>query len=102
MSLTTQYISGSISAINLIKNYLDNPSIAPMMNKNSPIPMQLALKTVPLQCESYKEVLPSELSQQLIIDSSAGKKQFITDNIAPKPRTWEIKGYIGVASRQSA
>jgi hypothetical protein len=96
MSLTTQFISGSVSAINLIKNYLDNPSIAPQ-DIFSTLPFQNPLKTVPLQCETYKEVLPSDVSQQLIIDSSKGKKLYVTDNIAPKPRTWEIKGYIGAA-----
>lgn len=96
MSITTQFISGSISAINLIKNYLDNPSIAPQ-DIYSTLPYQNPLKVVSIQCESYQESLPSDISQQLIIDSNNGKKQYISDNIAPKPRTWELKGYIGAA-----
>jgi len=31
----------------------------------------------------------------LIIDSNAGKKLYVSDNIAPRPRTWDLKGYIG-------
>ena len=95
MSLTSQIISGSQSALNLIKTALANPSIAPQ-DPFVDQPFQLKDKIVPFQCESYKEHLPSEVSQQLIVDVSQGK-QFISDNIAPKPRTWDIKGYIAVA-----
>ena len=94
MSITSQIITGSISALNLIKNYLDNPSISPQTPDNN-LPLPVSKKTVSLQCESYKETLPSDISQQLIIDSNAGKKLYVSDNIAPRPRTWDIKGYIG-------
>ena len=96
MSISTQAISGSISALNLIKNYLDNPSLS-IAVKAASIPMILPGTTVSLQCEKYKENLPSEISQQLIIDSSKGLKLYVSDNIAPKPRTWEISGYIAAA-----
>ncbi len=96
MSLSSQVVSGSISALNLIKNYLDNPSISPQ-DIYYTLPYPNSLKTVAFQCEKYRELLPSDISQQLIIDSSAGKKLYVTDNIAPRPRTWEISGYIAAA-----
>jgi len=96
MSLSSQVVTGSISALNLIKNYLDNPSISPQ-NIYSSLPFPDSTRTVSLQCEKYEEDLDSDISQQLIIDSSAGKKQYVTDNIAPKPRVWTLSGYIGAA-----
>jgi hypothetical protein len=96
MSLSSQIVTGSVSALNLIKNYLDNPSISPQ-TPGSTLPLPIALKTVAFQCEKYRELMPSDISQQLIIDSSAGKKLYVTDNIAPRPRTWEVSGYIAAA-----
>jgi hypothetical protein len=96
MSLTSQIISGSQLALSAIKNYLANPSIAPMLDFAGATVSQDPAKMVTLQCESYKEGLECEVSQQLVVDMSKGK-QYISDNIAPKPRTWDMKGYIGVA-----
>ncbi len=95
MSLSSQVISGSVTALNLIKNYLANPSIAEALLP-SPIPAQDPIRTVAIQCESYKEVLDADVSNQLIVDVNKGKT-YISDNIAPKPRVWELKGYIGAA-----
>lgn len=93
MSLTSQIVTGSQTAIDLIKNYLANPSIAPSING---LPKQDPTKIVVLECESYKEDLDSDISNQLIVDINVGKT-WISDNIAPKPRVFNLKGLIGVA-----
>jgi hypothetical protein len=94
MSLSTQIITGSISALNLIKNYSANPSIAPALGTY--LQQDTVKGVVSLQCESYKEVMDADISTQLIVDVKKGRT-WISDNIAPKPRVWELKGYIGAA-----
>ena len=106
MSLTTQFLSGSIQALNLVKNYLDNPKISKQavaaLTFSYPVPDPNA--TVVLRAESFRETGDSDISSQLIVSettdtaspgNTVSGKNWITDNIAPKPRVWEFKGYIG-------
>jgi len=41
----------------------------------------------------YVEILPSDVSGQMIIDSSGGRIAF-SDNIALNPTQWQIKAYL--------
>ena len=106
MSLATQLISGSVQVLNLVKNYLDNPRISKQVlaaaSFNYPVPDPES--TVVLRCESFRETGDADISSQLIVSETGGTaspggsvsgKNWITDNIAPKPRNWELKGYIG-------
>lgn len=96
MSLSTQLISGSVQALNLIKNYVANPRISTDSTGGSfgsPVPNPLT--TVVLLGASFHEIGDDDISSQLVISETTGDKAWITDNIAPKPRVWELKGYIG-------
>ena len=101
MSLASQIIQGSISALNLIKSYLSNPSISFDAGNGSGIPIIDTTKSVPIQAAEYKEVGDTDISSQLIVSNDktgqADGKGFVTDNIAPRPRVWEIRGYIGAS-----
>jgi len=68
----------SVSALRLLRNLLTLPYLA----------------YVPIHPESFNTRRVSEVSTQLIISQSAGGKEFVTDNSAPGPRIWTLKGYI--------
>ena len=68
----------SASALRFLKNLLTLPYIA----------------FVPIYPESFDTTRTAEVSTQLVISQSIGGKEFVTDNIAPGPRMWKIKGYI--------
>ena len=96
MSLTSQLISGSTQALNLIKNYLSNPRISPdAVNGALGYPVPRTTDTVVILGASYHEIGDDDISSQLIVNEKEGGKAWISDNIAPKPRTWELTGYIG-------
>lgn len=48
---------------------------------------------VVIKADMCKEVANSDVSYQLIMTSD-GNKKWVTDNVAPQPRTWQISGYI--------
>ena len=96
MSLTSQLISGSTQALNLIKNYLSNPRISPdKAGGGLGYPIPDPLNTVVILGASYHEIGDDDISYQLIVNETEGGKAWVSDNIAPKPRTWELTGYIG-------
>ena len=49
---------------------------------------------IPIHTDSFVTKRAAEISTQLIVSQGIGGKEFITDNIAPGPRTWDLKGYI--------
>ena len=49
---------------------------------------------VPIHPDSFITKRSAEVSTQLIVSQGIGGKEFITDNIAPGPRVWTLKGYI--------
>jgi len=95
MSLTSQLISGSTQALNLIKNYLSNPYLAMPLVGIYDIPTVDPGSEVVILGASFHEIGDDDISSQLIINETQGGKAWISDNIAPKPRTWELSGYIG-------
>ena len=52
------------------------------------------LAYVPIHLESFINEKEAEVSTQLLISQAIGGKEFVTDNIAPGPRIWTIKGYL--------
>lgn len=52
------------------------------------------LAYVPIWPEEVVDELDAEISTQLVVSTIDGGKEFVSDNTAPKPRTWNIKGYI--------
>lgn len=49
---------------------------------------------VPIYCEEFRRERAAEISTSMIMAQAEGKKQFITDNTAPKPRVWTMTGYL--------
>lgn len=49
---------------------------------------------VPIHADSEIESTDIDVATQLYINEAASNKQYVMDNAAPKPRTWQIKGYI--------
>jgi hypothetical protein len=70
-------IAEAWKATKLIQEFLLNPSLGGVI----------------LYVEDYSKKIHSEVSKKKIINSS-GQKNIITDNIAPEPFLWTIKGYI--------
>lgn len=68
----------SPSALRLLRNLLTLPYLG----------------FVPIHPESFVTKRAAEVSTQLIISQNIGGKEFVTDNIAPGPRIWMLKGYI--------
>jgi hypothetical protein len=53
----------------------------------------ITLAGVRLKIDKYIDTQDSEVSDQVILDNTGGRKRTI-DNTAPKIRTWTIEGYI--------
>lgn len=51
---------------------------------------------IPILASSQQEVGENSIGQQILVRSKELGTQPITDNVAPMPRIWLIKGYIGV------
>lgn len=49
---------------------------------------------VPIACDSLEENNEADVANTMIIAQNTGLKSYMTDNVAPKPRTWDIHGYI--------
>ena len=49
---------------------------------------------VPIYCEEFRRERVAEISTSMIMAQAEGKKQFVTDNTAPHPRTWTMTGYL--------
>jgi len=58
-------------------------------------PVPDATNVVVILGASYHDIGDDDISSQLIVDEKEGGKTWISDNIAPKPRTWGLTGYIG-------
>ena len=52
---------------------------------------------VTIYAQTYKETADSDVSTQLMM-AKENTKQWVSDNIAPRPRTWQISGYITTIS----
>lgn len=49
---------------------------------------------IPIFASSQKEIGKNNIGDQILLRSSELGTSVVTDNIAPLPRTWEIKGYL--------
>lgn len=50
---------------------------------------------IPIFSDSFIVERSAEISTQMLISNELdGGKQFVTDNIAPMPRVWTVKGYL--------
>ena len=53
---------------------------------------------IPIFASSQKEVGKNNIGDQILLRSSELGTSVVTDNIAPLPRTWEVKGYLSPTS----
>lgn len=83
-------LSGSVVALNYVRQFLSYPSITyiPVTNGIPGVP-----QTVLMQVTKFDELLSNQASKMLLIDVAKGKS-FLNDNIAPMPRVWEMEGYL--------
>jgi hypothetical protein len=79
--LVNTIVNQNIMAFRIIQSYMNNPSIA----------------NVSIYEETLTKSYPSDISEQVIMDSDGGRK-VIHDNFAVKPISWKLKGYIKAES----
>lgn len=84
--LTLKIIQGNRAAINLAKTCISTPTL---INKDI---TQGALAAIPLECETLQKSAQAEVSESLVISSEA--KEYVSDNVAPGGKTWNLAGYI--------
>ncbi len=77
MSLAQAILTGTTAALQIVQQYISNPVIA----------------GVGIECTQYEETADDDVSQQMIVNVGGGKT-YESDNIAPRPRSWSITGYI--------
>lgn len=86
-AITGQFIGATVigtlpsvgsNSMNALIEALANPSLA----------------FVPIYSESVVMKREAAVSTSMIMSQSKGDKTFITDNVAPYPRVWTIKGYL--------
>ena len=49
---------------------------------------------VPIYSSEFQRERVAEISTSMIMSQAEGKKQFVTDNVAPHPRVWTMTGYL--------
>lgn len=52
------------------------------------------IEGIPIHAEKEIENSDADVAQNLLINQSAGNKEYAVDNVVPKLRTWSIQGYI--------
>jgi len=53
-----------------------------------------SLSYIPIYAESVEMKRDAEISTSMIMSQGKSDKSFVTDNVAPYPRVWTIKGYL--------
>ena len=49
---------------------------------------------IPISTDSIEDDNEADIANSMIIAQPSGVKTYLTDNVAPKPRTWALHGYI--------
>lgn len=49
---------------------------------------------IPIATDSIEEDNEADIANTMIIAQPTGIKTYLTDNVAPKPRTWSLHGYL--------
>ena len=84
--LTLKIIEGNRKALALAKTLITTPTL---INVD---PTQGATYGIPLDAETNQQRASAEVSESLVIAMDA--KKFISDNVAPGSRSWQLSGYI--------
>ena len=86
MDLGNAIIQGNARAASLAKSMVENPTL---ISTTSPY-----IFTISLDCESYKQYSAADVAESIVISTESDAKKYISDNVAPRPWTWELSGYI--------
>ena len=104
IGVVQQAISISSQLAQLVNSYLCMPVIGGIGNAASLALANLAADAasgygsytaggVRIEPLTYREEYQADVSEQLVININGGK-DYLTDNVAARPRTWRISGYI--------
>ena len=77
-------ISRDSKVLNMVKDLITNPTLICL---NPPF-------VISLEVEQYDKNGQAEVSQHPVIVPGTGVKQYLNDNVAPQPYTWNLGGYI--------
>jgi hypothetical protein len=77
----------------LINSYLSMPVLKASSTAINVVPTVWTAGGVRIEPISYRTEYSAEISEQLLVNVNGGK-DFLTDNIAARPRTWKITGYV--------
>lgn len=86
MELGNAIIQGNARAASLAKSMVENPTL---ISTTSPY-----IFTISLECESYRQYSDADVAESIVISTESDAKKYISDNVAPRPWTWELSGYI--------
>lgn len=84
--LTLKITNGNRKALALAKTLITTPTLINTKIK------QGAVYAIPLDVETNQKRASAEVSESLVITSNA--KEYISDNVAPGSRSWQLSGYI--------
>lgn len=86
MELGNAIIQGNARAASLAKSMVENPTL---ISTTSPY-----IFTISLECESYRQYSDADVAESIVISTESDAKKYISDNVAPRPWTWELSGFI--------
>lgn len=84
--LTLKIVNGNRKALALAKTLVTTPTL---INVD---PTQGATYGIPLDVETNQQRASAEVSESLVI--AMDTKKFVSDNVAPGSRSWQLSGYI--------
>ena len=84
MELKRAILNGNADALEMVKSLLDNPMLVCL---NPPF-------AISLEVESHDKQGQAEVSQYPVIVQGKQQKQYLADNIAPMPLSWQMSGFI--------
>ena len=84
--LTLKITAGNRKALALAKTLVTSPTL---INTE---PSQGAIYALALDVETNQKSAAAEVSESLVI--ATDKKKYVSDNVAPGPRSWHLSGYI--------
>lgn len=84
MELKRAILNGNADALEMVKTLLDNPMLVCL---NPPFAISLEVDTIEKQGQA-------EVSQYPVIVQGKQQKQYLADNIAPMPLSWQMNGFI--------
>lgn len=85
MQLGAAITAGDNKALQMAKSLIDNPMI---------VSFGVMPWAISLEVETYSKQSNGEVSKYPVIVTGQGVKQYLADNVAPEPLTWQLSGYI--------